>query len=139
MTKLKIKQQTQDPVLNIALDTINKNKQALIFVNTKRSAEKTAEDIANYFKKLKQKGYTAKNMAIDLNPAIEEGYNVIIPTNGMVGNQIFRVLLFCGGKILSATRLGLSRMYEDNSRTEKDFEYHVKWITALINKRKSKK
>jgi len=37
-------------VLNIALDTIKIGKQALIFVNTKKSAEKTAEEIA---KKLK--------------------------------------------------------------------------------------
>ncbi|MFC1728304.1 helicase-related protein [Nanoarchaeota archaeon] len=55
MTKLKIKQESQDPVLNIALDTLNKNKQALVFVNTKRSAEKVAEDISNHFKKLKQR------------------------------------------------------------------------------------
>ena len=53
----------------------------------------------------------------------------------MVGNQIFRVVLFCGGKVLSATRLGFSRPYEDNSRTEKDFEFHVKWLVALINKK----
>ncbi len=35
-----------DPIINVALDTISINKQALIFVSTKRSAEKTAEDIA---------------------------------------------------------------------------------------------
>jgi len=44
--------QTRDPVVNIALDTIEKNKQALVFVNTKRSAEKVAEDIT---KKVKRK------------------------------------------------------------------------------------
>jgi helicase len=38
---------SNNPALNIALDTININKQAIIFVNSKRSAEKTAEDIAN--------------------------------------------------------------------------------------------
>ncbi|MBN2457610.1 hypothetical protein JXB31_00590 [Candidatus Woesearchaeota archaeon] len=35
-----------DPTINLALDTIKKEKQALIFTNTKRSAEKAAEDIA---------------------------------------------------------------------------------------------
>jgi helicase len=35
-----------EPTLNLALDTLAKNKQAFVFVNTKRSAEKTAEDIA---------------------------------------------------------------------------------------------
>ncbi|MBI2129977.1 hypothetical protein HYU07_07150 [Candidatus Woesearchaeota archaeon] len=48
--KKEIEQLTDDPSLNIALDTIKIKKQALIFVNTKKSAEKTAEEIA---KKLK--------------------------------------------------------------------------------------
>lgn len=100
---------------------------------------KTYEDTEWIVSKLKEKRYKAKNWAIDLNPAVEAGYNILIPVNGMVGNQIFRVLLFCGGKILSATRLGLSRLYEDNSRTEKDFEFHIKWLVAMINKKKSEK
>ncbi len=41
-----IKEKYNNPSLNIALDTISKGKQALIFTNTKRSAEKVAEDIA---------------------------------------------------------------------------------------------
>lgn len=39
-----------DPVIDLALDTVRIKKQALVFVGTKRSAEKTAEDVA---KKLK--------------------------------------------------------------------------------------
>lgn len=39
-----------DDVVTLALDTISKGKQALIFVNTKRSAEKVAEDIAKHIK-----------------------------------------------------------------------------------------
>jgi helicase len=35
-----------NPSLTLALDTIAKKKQALVFANTKRSAEKAAEDIA---------------------------------------------------------------------------------------------
>ncbi len=97
---------------------------------------KTYEDAEWIVAKLKEKGYEAQNWAIDLNPAVEDGCNLLVPVNGMVGNQMFRVLLFCGGKILSATRLGLSRPYEDNSRTEKDFLFHVKWLVALINKKK---
>ena len=38
------------PAVDLALDTLRQGKQALVFVNTKRSAEKVAEDIA---KKLK--------------------------------------------------------------------------------------
>lgn len=46
MKKLNIDDQYQDATLNIALDTININKQALIFVNSKRAAESQAEKIA---------------------------------------------------------------------------------------------
>lgn len=97
---------------------------------------KTYEDAEWIVEELKKAGYEAKNWAIDANPAVEAGWNVIIPPNGMVGNQMFRVLHFCGGKILFCPRLGLSRPYEDNSRTEKDYEYHVKWLSAMINKNK---
>ena len=39
-------QQTGNEVLDLALDTRKKNKQALIFVNTKKGAEKQAEEIS---------------------------------------------------------------------------------------------
>jgi helicase len=42
---MKIAEKTADPVTNLALDTIEIKKQALLFVNAKRSAEKVAEDI----------------------------------------------------------------------------------------------
>lgn len=100
---------------------------------------KTYEDAEWMVSNLKEKGYEVKNWAIDLDLAVEAGYNLLVPVNGMVGNQIFRVLLFCGGKILSGTRLGPSRYYEDNSRNEKDFEFHVKWLVAMINKKKNDK
>jgi predicted methyltransferase MtxX (methanogen marker protein 4) len=95
----------------------------------------TYEDAEWIVKKLEEDGYEAKNWAIDLNPAIESGFNLIIPPNGMVGNQIFRTVLFCGGKFLFGTYIGLSHPYEQNSRTEKDFDYHIKWLSAVINKR----
>jgi helicase len=45
-TKVQIPKSNSDPTINLALDTINLKKQALIFANTKRSAEKTAEEIS---------------------------------------------------------------------------------------------
>jgi len=50
MEKTAIKQITSDPTINIALDTLEKGKQALVFANTKRSAEKAAEDISKKVK-----------------------------------------------------------------------------------------
>ncbi|MBW2999243.1 hypothetical protein KY339_01105 [Candidatus Woesearchaeota archaeon] len=49
--KIAIAEITDNGSINIALDTIKINKQALIFVNTKKGAEKHAEDIS---KKIKQ-------------------------------------------------------------------------------------
>ncbi len=43
---LHLKLQHKNEVINIILDTLANNKQALVFVNSKRAAEKTAEDIA---------------------------------------------------------------------------------------------
>lgn len=39
-----------EPVVNIAIDTLKRHKQALIFVNSKRSAQKTAFDISKHTK-----------------------------------------------------------------------------------------
>jgi len=50
-----IKEVTNNPSINIALDTIHKKKQALVFANTKASAEKTAEDISLKIKKTDEK------------------------------------------------------------------------------------
>lgn len=50
MPDLKIEQKHGESVIDLALDTIGKNKQALVFVNAKRSAEKCAEDISKKIK-----------------------------------------------------------------------------------------
>lgn len=51
MRTVEISQKTEEPFIDLVLDTIEKNKQALVFVSSKRSAEKSAEDIS---KKIKQ-------------------------------------------------------------------------------------
>src|SRR3989338_5780777 len=48
---VKISEEFDSAVLNIAIDTIKIGKQAIVFVNTKKSAEKTAEDISKKLKK----------------------------------------------------------------------------------------
>lgn len=50
MVNIKIPSELNDPILSLALDTIKIGKQALVFVNTKRSAEKTAEEISKKIK-----------------------------------------------------------------------------------------
>jgi helicase len=62
-----ISHETDNDVLNIVLDTIRLNKQALVFVNTKKSAEKTAEDIAK----------SIKTESIDLKKLSEEALKAL--------------------------------------------------------------
>ncbi len=98
---------------------------------------KDAEEVVKYFKKRK---IQIKNYAIELNAAVEDNCNIIVPQSGMVGNQIFRALcLIGGGKILACSRANLPHYYEDNSRCEKDFEPHIKWLVAWINGKKIQK
>ena len=44
--KINVRKETGKPVIDLALDTIKIGKQALVFLGTKPSAEKTAEDIS---------------------------------------------------------------------------------------------
>ena len=101
-----------------------------ILNQTYRDAEWIVEE-------LMKDGVDAKNWSIDFDLAARDGYTIHVPVNGMVGNQMFRVLLLCGGKILIGTRSMSPHIREDNSRNEKDFDFHVKWLAALINKKAS--
>ena len=59
---LKVDDEFDSAVLNVALDTLKIGKQALVFVNTKKSAEKTAEEIS---KKIKTESEELKILAND--------------------------------------------------------------------------
>lgn len=51
MRTINLQYKSNEPVIDLVKDTLDKNKQALIFVNAKRSAEKCAEDISRTLKK----------------------------------------------------------------------------------------
>ncbi len=53
--KEKINTEYSDATINLALNTLEKNKQALVFVNTRRSAESTAEKISLKIKSTNKK------------------------------------------------------------------------------------
>jgi len=95
-----------------------------------------AEKCVKYFK---AKGYNAINYNIETNTAVEDGANLLTPVNGMVGNQMFRMVLLCGGKILIAPHINFPHVYEDCSRTEKDFLWHIKYAAAWANMKKTGK
>lgn len=50
MHNLKILSPTDDATINLAIDTLRIKKQAIVFANSKRSAEKAAEDISRKIK-----------------------------------------------------------------------------------------
>lgn len=88
---------------------------------------------------LKKKEIEAFNYAIELGTAVKDGCNIIVPPNGMVGNQIARALIFLGnGRLLTGSHVGIPHSFEDNSRNETDFEFRVKWLAARINKKRFK-
>jgi predicted methyltransferase MtxX (methanogen marker protein 4) len=98
--------------------------------------DQTYDDAEWIVTELRRSGYNARNMTIDFDEAVKADYNLHVPINGMMGNQIYRALVACGGRVLTATRIGLKRPYEDNSRAERDFTPHVRWLAALINRRR---
>src|SRR3989344_2190775 len=65
----KIAQETADPTINLALDTIRIGKQALVFVNSRPSAEKTAEDIS---KKINAESSDLDKLALDIMEALSK-------------------------------------------------------------------
>jgi len=93
---------------------------------------KTYEDAEWIVKKLKDDGYVASNYTIDVDVAIKDGYNILLPVNGLVANQIFHLLFVFGGQDFGI-RIGFSKIYIDNSRNETNFEPHIKFACALAN------
>ncbi len=66
--------------------------------------------------------------------AVEDGCNLLVEVNGMVGNHGMRALCLVGcDQLLIAPRLGLKHVYEDNSRSEKDLLTHVMHAAAWAN------
>ncbi|MBI2557721.1 hypothetical protein HYW20_00200 [Candidatus Woesearchaeota archaeon] len=102
---IKLDDQFDSAVLNIALDTLKIGKQALIFASTKKSAEKTAEEIS---KKIKTENDVLKALADDALNALSR------PTK-----QCER-LAFCLKKGIAFHHAGLTQhqknIIEDNFR-----------------------
>ncbi|HSU72971.1 MAG TPA: helicase-related protein, partial [Candidatus Binatia bacterium] len=66
MRSVPILEKTSDSVVNICLDTLEKKKQALVFVGTKRGAEKAAEEISKKTGKKSELLNTLAEQALDV-------------------------------------------------------------------------
>ena len=94
---------------------------------------KSFEEAEAVVKHLQEKGYEAKNIHIELQSALPWA-NLIAPSNGAIGNQIFRALvLLGGGKNLLTPTIFSKGAYEDNSRNETDYYSHIIFACALAN------
>lgn len=82
--------------------------------------------------RLRRYGYRAENYSIDLDSAVRNGFNIIVPVNGLVANQVIRGMMLSGTKLISIPRLRTRHPYEDNTRSEKDFAWHVRSLVARI-------
>jgi len=107
--KQKIEQKHKDDTTDLCFDTIKKGKQALVFVNTKNSAEKTAEDIAG---NIKLKDEDVKKL--------EELSEKILDALGKPTRQCER-LSYCVKKGIAFHHAGLAHsqreLIEDNFRS----------------------
>ncbi|MGV8150535.1 MAG: helicase-related protein [Candidatus Woesearchaeota archaeon] len=105
MSKTKILEKAKDSSVNVALDTISINKQAIIFVNTKRSAESLAEKIAKYSLENKDSTELSKKITSVLNTPTKQCQKL--------GNVVSKSVAFHHSGLLSEQR----KLIEDNFKS----------------------
>lgn len=94
---------------------------------------KVNTELCNY---LVNKNYDAKEYYFEYETAVWNGCNLIVPSTGLVGNAWFKALLYLGGwNLLACNYLNLGVVYEDGTRNEKDFFWHVVHAVALANEK----
>lgn len=77
------------------------------------------------------KEMTAKNYYILIENALEDGANIMIPPNGLLGNYIFRTLVLAAGqKSYGAPILGMDSVFVDTSRANTPEGYARAIMTA---------
>lgn len=96
---------------------------------------KSYDEAEALVKHLTGRGIEAKNVHIELEYAITWA-NMLVPTNGTIGNQIFRSIIYLGkgANLASPTFFPGVGMYEDDSRNEQDWYSHVVAAAAWATK-----
>lgn len=83
---------------------------------------------------LVRKGYNAKEYYFEYETAVWDRCNLIVPSMGLVGNAWLKALLYLGDwNLLASNYLDLGVVYEDGTRNEKDFYWHIVHAVALVN------
>jgi len=87
-------------------------------------------------KHLKEQGYKVNEYYFEYETAVWSGANLIVPSMGVVGNAFFRAMTYLGDwEFVSCPYLDLGVVYEDGSRNEKDFFWHIIHCASVINKK----
>ena len=93
-----------------------------------------AEDLVEHYK---GKGIDAKNYNIEIETALAEGCNIVVPVNGAAGNMMFRTMTFLADLPLFADQIvGIKEIIVENSRNQKDFSELLAYAAAVANSRK---
>lgn len=109
--------------------------------SSKRGKYKTLDEITERCTKLYQhltdEGYDAKEYYMEYETAVWEGCNLIVPSIGFVGNSWAKSLVYLGDwQAICCPYLDLGVVYEDGSRNEKDFYWHIIHAVAMVNSQK---
>jgi len=95
---------------------------------------KIDEQLAQY---LRSRGYDTTEYYFEYETAVWNHSNLIVPAMGLVGNAWFKALLYLGGwNVLACPYLDLGVVYEDGTRNEKDFYWHIVHAVAMANSQK---
>lgn len=100
---------------------------------------KTLDDLAainaQLAEYLRGQGHDVKEYYFEYETAVWEERNLVIPAMGLVGNAWMKALLYLGGwELLACSYLDLGVVYEDGTRNEKDFYWHIVHAVAEANK-----
>ncbi len=92
------------------------------------------KEIAEY---MRQRGYDVHEYYFEYETAVWNHSNLIVPAVGLVGNAWLKALMYLGDwKLIACPYLDLGVVYEDGSRNETDFFWHIVHAVALCNKEK---
>lgn len=109
---------------------------------SKRGKYKILDEITERCTKLYQhlvdNGYEVKEYFMEFETAVWDKCNLIVPSIGFVGNSWVKSLMYLGDwQIICCPYLDLGVAYEDGTRNEKDFYWHIVHAVAMVNSKKS--
>lgn len=95
--------------------------------------DKSIDETEALLKTLKEKGYDAKNYAHLIPDAVKES-NFVVPIDGILGNFIYRTLLYLGGATEYGSPVLIPENVIDNSRYNDRYSTQIIMAVARANR-----